>query len=162
METAYLGLGSNIGDALENIHQAASRLMQSSSLHIVKSSSYYHTRPWGKTDQEDFINAVVQIETELTPRELLELCLTIEKQMGRIRDEKWGPRIIDIDILCFGAKILKEPDLIIPHPYLQERAFVLVPFNEIAPDYIHPVLQQRVAELTAKLDSTDLAQVRLC
>jgi 2-amino-4-hydroxy-6-hydroxymethyldihydropteridine diphosphokinase len=136
--------------------------MQSSSLHIVKSSSYYHTRPWGKTDQADFINAVVQVETELTPRELLELCLAIEKQMGRIRDEKWGPRIIDIDILCYGTQVLQEPNLTIPHPYLHERAFVLVPLNEIAPDYVHPVLQQRVAELTAKLDSTDLAQVRLC
>jgi 2-amino-4-hydroxy-6-hydroxymethyldihydropteridine diphosphokinase len=160
-EIAYLGLGSNMGDTLENIHQAEYGLMQSPSIHIIKSSSYYHTRPWGKTDQADFVNSVLQIETSLSPRELLSLCLLIEKQMGRIREEKWGPRIIDIDILCYGSQIINEPDLIIPHPYLHERAFVLIPFKEISPEFVHPVLKKSMIQLTELLDSDQVQQVKL-
>lgn len=101
---------------------------------VVAVSSLYRTPPWGKTDQPDFLNAAAEVRTELEPRDLLDLCLEIERSLKRVRRERWGPRLIDIDILIYGDKTCSADDLRIPHPRMTERAFVLVPLAEIAPD----------------------------
>ena len=118
-----LSLGSNLNDRENNLTKALSELSQICSL--TKQSKIYETPPWGKTDQANFLNQVVVAETKLQPQELLEQIHLIEAKLGRVRQEKWGPRIIDIDILYYGNLILNQENLIIPHPYLQERAFVL-------------------------------------
>jgi 2-amino-4-hydroxy-6-hydroxymethyldihydropteridine diphosphokinase len=127
--------------AIQAIELQIGRIKSKSSIHI--------TKAWGKTDQADFANAALEVETSLTPEEALRLCLSIEKEMGRIRKEKWGPRIIDIDIIFYNSEIisLENPSLQIPHTYAHEREFVLQPLVEIAPNYIHPVLLLSVQEL---------------
>jgi len=114
---------------------------------IVAASSLYQTAAWGKTDQPDFLNQVLIVETELSAADTLSVLLAIEEKMGRVRTEKNAPRIIDIDILFFNDDIIQEKDLIIPHPEIQNRLFVLTPLNELAPNYIHPVLAKTIHEL---------------
>ncbi len=133
MERVYLGLGGNIGDMRANLAVAAQRLNEAEGLKVVAKSSLYATAPWGKTDQAEFYNAVIACDCLLSPRQLLSLCQSIERQMGRERKEHWGPRLIDIDILLFGDRQINEADLHIPHPYLEQRAFVVIPLLEIAP-----------------------------
>lgn len=123
---------------------------------VVKVSSVHKTAPWGKTDQPDFLNQSVLITTHLTVAELMENILVIEKEMGRVREEKWGPRIIDIDIILFGNEIVNSPNLIIPHPHMQERKFVLEPSVEIAGEMMHPVLKRTVAQLLLECDKSIL------
>lgn len=135
---AYIGLGSNIGDKEQNLALARQSIAQIEGTSITGESSIYRTDPWGKTDQDDFLNQVVEIETELKPLELLSVLLNIEIKMGRQRVEKWGPRIIDLDVLLFGDEILDEPELKVPHPYMFERLFVLLPLMEINPDIVFP------------------------
>jgi 2-amino-4-hydroxy-6-hydroxymethyldihydropteridine diphosphokinase len=115
-------------------------------------SSIIETAPWGKTDQPAFLNQVLKIKTRFPPLFLMEILLDIEKAMGRNRTEKWGPRIIDIDILFFNNRIINEKGLCIPHPHLHEREFVLKPMVEIAPDFVHPVLQKTMSELLQELN----------
>jgi 2-amino-4-hydroxy-6-hydroxymethyldihydropteridine diphosphokinase len=115
-------------------------------------SSIIETAPWGKTDQPAFLNQVLKIKTRFPPLFLMESLLDIEKAMGRNRTEKWGPRIIDIDILFFNNRIINEKGLCIPHPHLHEREFVLKPMVEIAPDFVHPVLQKTMSELLQELN----------
>lgn len=115
-------------------------------------SSIIETAPWGKTDQPAFLNQVLKIKTRFPPFFLMESLLDIEKAMGRNRTEKWGPRIIDIDILFFNNRIINEEGLCIPHPHLHEREFVLKPMVEIAPDFVHPVLQKTMSELLQELN----------
>lgn len=131
---AHIGLGGNIGDRKANLETAISRLADTPGITLVAQSSFLGTEPWGKTDQEWFLNAAVAIDTTLSARQLLEVCLGVETAMGRVREEKWGPRIIDLDILTYGDETIDEDGLQVPHPYIVEREFVLEPLAEIAPD----------------------------
>ncbi|MDK2820598.1 MAG: 2-amino-4-hydroxy-6-hydroxymethyldihydropteridine diphosphokinase [Clostridia bacterium] len=137
LKTAYLSLGSNMGDRELNLKKAL-ELLQSEDIIIERCSSWYETSPVGKTDQGWFLNRVVCIKTILPVRKLLQVVLSIENKLGRVRREKWGPRIIDIDILLYEDLNIDEPDLKIPHPRMLERAFVIVPLAEIAPKLVLP------------------------
>ena len=133
MTKAYIGIGSNIGDAVCNVNEAISRLSDLGS--VVSKSSLYATKPWGVVDQPDFINAAVALDTNLGPRQLLDGLLAIERSMGRERLTRWGPRIIDLDILTFANQTVSEDGLTIPHPHMNERSFVLIPLAEIDENY---------------------------
>jgi 2-amino-4-hydroxy-6-hydroxymethyldihydropteridine diphosphokinase len=135
-ERVYLSLGGNLGDPAKAMGAALRILDEDTSTEVVRVSSLYRTPPWGKTDQPDFLNAAAEIETGLSPRELLDLCLEAERRLKRVRQERWGPRLVDIDILVFGDRRINEAGLDIPHPRMLERAFVLVPLAEIAPDFM--------------------------
>jgi len=132
----FLGLGSNIGQREANITAAITQLSEHPCIKITKTSSLYETRPVGFCDQPDFLNAVIEIDTSLSPEKLLDTCLSIELGLGRIRDIHWGPRIIDIDLLLFHDSVVQSDRLVLPHPRLHERSFVLVPLAEIAPETI--------------------------
>lgn len=131
---AILGLGSNMGDKAVNIGQAIALLTAPGDVVVAARSRNWRTPPWGVTDQDWFLNACVRVLTTLPPRALLGRCQEVETAMGRVRTLRWGPRIIDVDILTFGRLRLAEPDLVVPHPRIAERAFVLGPLAEIAPD----------------------------
>ncbi len=146
MSTVYLGIGSNLGKRQESCLRAI-ELLRSKSLTVTKQSSMYETEPWGITKQSKFINMAVEVETDLTPMELLYLIKTIENEMGRLHSERWGPRIIDIDILLYDDTYINEDELKIPHPLLHERDFVLEPLSEIAPEKVHPVLSKKISAL---------------
>ncbi|HEX3731004.1 MAG TPA: 2-amino-4-hydroxy-6-hydroxymethyldihydropteridine diphosphokinase [Opitutaceae bacterium] len=133
-ETALLGLGSNLGDRAGQMAEALRRLHHTPGLRVVAVSSLYATAPVGVTDQPEFLNAAAKLRSELAPRELLEACLRVEAELGRVRGERWGPRIIDLDLLWHGGHAVREPALELPHPRMRERAFVLLPVAEIAPD----------------------------
>lgn len=135
---AYLGLGSNMGDKLLYLKEAIEEIGKLEKTEVLAVSSLYITKPWGKTDQDDFLNQVVCIKTNLTPQELLKSLQDIEINMGRQRNQKWGPRIIDIDILLYGDEVIHTEELIIPHPYMKQRLFVLVPLAEINENVIFP------------------------
>jgi 2-amino-4-hydroxy-6-hydroxymethyldihydropteridine diphosphokinase len=146
IHTVYLGTGSNVGDLETNLGRACELL--ENEIGIVESKSFiYRTAAWGITDQADFYNQVICLKTKLKPTALLTKILETEIRMGRQRTEKWGPRIIDIDILFYDQRISKTTDLEIPHPFLQERRFVLQPLVDIAAELIHPVLNKTMAEL---------------
>ncbi len=142
----YLGTGTNIGDRLQNLRQVNQEIKRQVGK-IISQSQVYTTEAWGIKDQDQFFNQVLKVRTPFTADELLKKVLDIELQMGRRRVQKWGPRLIDIDILYFDKLIISKPHLKIPHPYLTERNFVLVPLAEIAPDYKHPQLQKTNKEL---------------
>lgn len=152
LQMVYLLLGSNLGNRKEILDKAIKLLNQKVGI-IISQSKDYETAPWGVTDQPDFLNLVVSIQTRLKPLQILEITQSIENQLGRIRKEKWGARLIDIDILFYGNEIIDEPNLKIPHPLLQERDFALSPLAEIAPDFVHPVLGKTILELREKLIS---------
>lgn len=153
---SFLLLGSNQGNASQHLTEAREAIRKMATIRQV--SSIYTTSAWGKTDQPDFLNQVIEIYYNGTATLLLGTILGIEKDMGRIRTVKWGERIIDIDILFYGNQIVEEPDLQIPHPQIPNRRFTLVPMAEIAADYIHPVLQQSIGQLLA--NCTDLLTVK--
>ena len=127
----YLGLGSNLGDREQYLHQAVAKLAAHPDIKLRKLSAIYETLPFGYTDHPAFLNAVAAVETTLSPHELLSVCLGIESSLGRIRELKWGPRLIDIDILLFDDVELATEQLTLPHPYLHLRSFVLVPLREL-------------------------------
>lgn len=129
---AYLGLGSNVGDRLGNLTTAVELL--GDRLSVLRSSRVYETTPIGGPEQDDYLNAVIEVGVLLDARELLDACLEVEEQMGRVRTERWGPRIIDIDLLTFGDQVIDEPGLTIPHPRMHERLFVLAPLMELDAD----------------------------
>jgi len=154
--TIYLGTGTNIGDRDANLAKA-NKLVGNQVGTIIMASSVYSTKAWGNRNQDDFYNQVLKIETELSPTILIKKVLDIEKEMGRFRNEKWGPRLIDIDVLFYESEIIDSENLTVPHPHIAKRNFVLVPMREIAADFIHPVYQQTIEELY--LDSTDTLEV---
>ena len=131
MNGVYLGLGSNKGKRKRYLKKAIELISGFPDTELIKVSDIYETEPWGNKNQGRFLNLCLEIETALSPRRLLVNCQKAEQKLGRQRKEKWGPRIIDIDILLFGNLIIKEDDLIIPHPYIQERSFVLVPLSDL-------------------------------
>lgn len=150
MAVAYIGIGSNLGKREENCLHAI-ELLQRREIIVKKRSALYETEPWGITKQPRFINMAVEIETRLEPKDLLGVLKEIEKVMGREKSPKWGPRIIDLDILLFDDMVLKDDELEIPHPLMHERDFVLRPLCEIAPDRIHPLLKMRICDLMQRL-----------
>ncbi len=133
---AIIALGSNIGDIRANMARALDLLTERGDVRLVARSRDFKTPPWGKTDQPWFANACAGVATDLEPSELLARCLEVERRLGRVRTEKWGPRIIDLDVLAHKAGAVNEPDLVLPHPRITERAFVLAPLADIAPDLV--------------------------
>jgi 2-amino-4-hydroxy-6-hydroxymethyldihydropteridine diphosphokinase len=131
---ATLGLGGNLGDPVAAFAAALTRLRDHDAIELAALSSVWRTAPWGKLDQPEFRNMAVLLETSLSAEELLALCLAIERESGRERRERWGPRTLDIDILTYGGQMIDRPGLQIPHPRIAERTFVLAPLAEIAPD----------------------------
>lgn len=144
--TVYILLGSNLGDRLANL-VAAQWHIEKNIAPISKASRVYETKPWGKTDQPDFLNQVIVIETDTTPAKLLKMLLAIENEIGRKRSIKWGERIIDLDILFFGDLTINTERLTIPHPAIPARRFTLVPLQELAPELIHPLLHKSISAL---------------
>jgi 2-amino-4-hydroxy-6-hydroxymethyldihydropteridine diphosphokinase len=142
---AYIGIGSNVGDREANCRKAIELLAEAG--RVISVSSLYYTEPVGYKEQEDFINAVVSLETDLSARELLDACHAVEDRLGRKRTLQWGPRTIDLDILLYGDLMMSQPDLVIPHPLMATRKFVLAPLAEIAPEVVHPVLRKTAAQL---------------
>ncbi len=147
MAKVFLGLGSNLGDREKNIKEALRRLQESGMAREIKISSLYEAEPVGVKNQPFFLNAVLRMETDLSPQDLLDALQALERQLGREKGRKWGPRIIDLDILLYRNLVMKEKDLEIPHPLLAERSFVLIPLAELAPETIHPVLKKTVSAL---------------
>lgn len=133
---AIVALGSNIGDKTANIDRAIALLTGREDVQLSRRSRDYRTPPWGKTDQDWFVNACISVDTSLDPHALLRRCLDVEEAMGRKRAEKWGPRIIDLDVLVFGDVMLDEAELTLPHPQITKRAFVLAPLADVAPDLV--------------------------
>ena len=147
MSIVYISLGSNLGDRAGNIKRAAEQLKADKRLKIREKSSIYETEPVGGPPQDYFLNQVIKIEANLTPQDLLGSLLEIEKRLGRKKGVRWGPRLIDLDILLFDNLILKEFDLEIPHPLLARRKFVLVPLAEINSELEHPVLKKKIKDI---------------
>lgn len=145
----YLLLGSNQGDRAANLAEAERRIVREAGS-VVTRSSVYRTAAWGVEDQPEFYNQVLEIRSPHSPEQLLDILLGIERSMGRRRLKKWGPRIIDIDILFYGDEIVGKPALTLPHPGIPTRRFTLVPLAEIAPQFIHPVLKKTIAMLLEK------------
>lgn len=134
MATAWLSLGANIGDPAAQLAEAIRRLGAHDAIAVTKQSAVIRTKAWGKTDQPDFANMAAEVETQLDPIDLLHACLDIERDMGRVRHEVWGPRLIDIDVIAYERMEMDTTKLILPHRFAHERAFVLDPLREIAPD----------------------------
>lgn len=154
MNTIYLALGTNLGDRLANLRAAVAALPPK--VHPLTESPIYETPPWGYFDQPAFLNMVVRAHTRLPPLPLLAYLKHLETRLGRIPTFRYGPRQIDIDILFYDDLILNCPELVIPHPRLHERAFVLVPLADLAPDLLHPLLHQTIDQLLAEVDRSDI------
>lgn len=146
MTKVYLLVGSNLGDRLEFLNKAQKSIEDKIGA-ITNRSKIYETAPWGEKDQDDFLNQALEVETKLKPKKVLEKIAEIEKYLEREETYKWGPREIDIDILFYGEELISEMDLTIPHPFIHERKFTLIPLSEIAPDLYHPIMGTTVLEL---------------
>ena len=155
---AFIGLGSNLGDREANIRQALQQLEQLPETTIVRGSSLYDTEPVGVPDQPNFLNGVVQIETHLAPRQLLWNLMLIERRLGRVRTQPWGPRVIDLDLLLYGDEVVDEDDLQVPHPLMTQRSFVMVPLVEIEPLLVHPVTNQTMLSILQRLGADPLVK----
>ncbi len=156
MARIYLALGSNLGDRRANLQAALNALPPAVLLR--RASPVYETPPWGIANQPAFLNMAVEAETNLPPLDLLSYLKRLETQLGRVPSVRYGPRLIDIDILFYDDLVLDSPGLTIPHPRLHERAFVLVPLADLAPDLVHPRLGQTVRDLLAAVDTTGIAR----
>lgn len=151
MDLVFLLLGSNLGNRQLFLQQAIEKIIEEISP-VIKSSALYETQSWGKTDEPDYLNQVITLLTDLSPQTILQKILSIELDLGRKRDGKWGARVIDIDILFYGTAIIHEPGLTIPHPHLHNRRFTMEPLAEIAPEFIHPVLNQSIINIKNMLE----------
>ncbi len=149
---AYLGLGANLGDPARQLQEAVERLNEACEVEVTRVSTFYRNPPLGPEDQPWYVNAVARVRTRLGPEELLLLLQQIETDMGRVRGERWGPRRLDLDLLLYNGEVIFTPDLVVPHPEMQHRVFVLAPLAEIAPRAWHPVLHKSAADLLAELD----------
>ncbi len=158
MAIVYLSLGSNIGDRLGYLQQAASLLKATEGISVVATSSFYETEPWQMDSENWFVNAIVQISTTLSPEKLLSECLRIETQLGRKRDESGNyiDRTLDIDILFYDNLIMHNESLTIPHRHFHKRAFLLVPMLEIAQDFVHPLFKKTVSQLYDELENPEM------
>ena len=150
--SVYLSLGSNLGDRAEHLRRALEAVAALPDTRLVAQSSLHETAPWGVTDQPSFLNLAAEIGTALGPLELLNAVKAIELRLGRTQGPQWGPRVIDIDIVLWQDKVMETDALTLPHPRFRDRAFVLLPLREIAPDAVDPVTGRTVAELAAALD----------
>lgn len=148
--TIYLALGTNLGERLENLRTAIQSMPPE--IQVLEESHIYETPPWGYEDQPSFLNMVIKAETDLKPESLLTYLKQLEVELGREQNFRWGPRLIDLDILFYDDLVIDTPPLVIPHPRLHERGFVLVPLVDVAADYVHPVLGQFVWELLFEAD----------
>lgn len=151
MHECYLSIGSNMLDKEKNLNEAIDRINSIKEISVEKVSGFLITEPWGNLNQEEFLNAALKIKTTLLPKELIKTLLQIENDMKRTRIEKWGPRIIDLDVIFYDDLISEDEEIILPHPRMEEREFVLKPLNEIAPNKIHPILKRRVFRLLEEL-----------
>ena len=158
MTLVYLSIGSNKGEKVNNIHQAAGLIANCENIKLVRASTLYESEPWGEKNQPWFVNAALEVKTSLPPDEFLKKMQEIELRLGRVRDEntkKWGEREIDIDIIFWGNEIINEENLKVPHPYAHKRAFVLVPLLELIPDFIHPVLKKSLLDIHSELEDPE-------
>lgn len=151
-ERVYIGLGTNLGDRWHNILRAVEALRDVVTVERV--SPVYETAPWGYEDQPPFFNAVIEGRTDKEPLELLDELKHLEQKLGRRPSFRYGPRLIDLDLLLYGSRVMEHPRLVLPHPTIPERAFVLVPLADLIPDFIHPVLKRRIVDLLADVDTS--------
>lgn len=152
---AFIGLGANLGEPAAHLRRALGLLAGLDEVEVVRVSTLYLNPPLGPPDQPWYVNAVVEVRTRLTAEELLRSLGGIEAVLGRVRQEHWGPRVIDLDLLLYDGEVCRTPDLVLPHPEMHRRAFVLAPLAEIAPEAWHPVLQKSAVQLLAELDPAD-------
>ncbi len=150
MVDVFLLLGSNLGDRKLLLQQAITHIEEEIAP-VIKQSPIYETQSWGKTDLPDYLNQVILVKTDLSAQIILQKILNIEWKIGRVREEKWGPRLIDIDILFYGDEVIDEHNLQVPHPELHNRRFTLEPLAEIAPDLLHPLLKKNILQLNSEL-----------
>ncbi|MDP3182803.1 MAG: 2-amino-4-hydroxy-6-hydroxymethyldihydropteridine diphosphokinase [Desulfobaccales bacterium] len=149
---AYIGLGANLGEPRRQLEQALALLGAVEEVEVLKVSTFYLNPPLGPPDQPWFINAVAQVRTRLAPEELMRVLRQVEAALGRVRGVKWGPRVIDLDLLLYNGEVMAGPELVLPHPEMHKRAFVLAPLAEIAPGAWHPVLKKSAKELLEEID----------
>ncbi|QLK85313.1 2-amino-4-hydroxy-6-hydroxymethyldihydropteridine diphosphokinase [Staphylococcus sp. 17KM0847] len=147
MVEVYLGLGGNIGDREQQLRAAIEHLNAYKEIEVISISPIYETKPVGYVEQPDFLNVCVCIETTLKPHDLLAIGLAVEAELHRVRDVRWGPRTIDIDILLYGDDVIETSQLVVPHPRMTERAFVMIPLNDIAPDVVEPRSGKKISQL---------------
>ena len=156
--TAYLLLGGNLGDREANLKKAI-ELLNDKVGNVIAISSLYETAAWGKTNQPAFLNQAISLQTRLPALEVLERALSIEQELGRVRKDKWGERLIDIDLILFGNEMINIPDkLQVPHPHMQDRKFVMEPLAEIAPEVVHPLLGETMLDICRNI--TDPLEVK--
>lgn len=155
---AFIGLGSNLGDREASVRQALEQLARTPGTTVVRASSLYDTEPVGVADQPNFLNAVAHLETELSPHQLLWNLMLIERRLGRVRAQRWGPRTIDLDLLIYDDLVIDEADLQLPHPEMHKRSFVLVPLVELEPMLIHPVTGETMLSLLQRLGARPLVK----
>ncbi len=158
MIQAAIALGSNLGDRLGIMRQAV-MLLEEHCLRIKAKSDVFETPPWGATNQPRFLNACILVETKEAPRKLLELLLNTENELGRTRRYAWGPREIDLDLIFYDDQVFEEEDLILPHPHMHRRAFVLLPLVQVAPCWYHPVLGKSVRELAGSVHGDSIIRI---
>ncbi len=148
---AFISAGANLDEPIRQVQRAMDALREASGVRLLGASSFYRTQPVGPVVQPPFINAVFAFECGIRPTELLDLLLRVERKMGRVRKERWGPRVIDLDLLLYGKAIIHEESLKVPHPRLHERRFALAPLAEMAPDVVHPVIKKSAFDLLTAL-----------
>ncbi|SMC19955.1 dihydroneopterin aldolase / 2-amino-4-hydroxy-6-hydroxymethyldihydropteridine diphosphokinase [Clostridium acidisoli DSM 12555] len=159
--TTYIGIGSNMGSREENINKSIEKISEINGNGNIKISKMYETKPVGYTQQDDFLNCVIEMKTLLSPMNLIDELLKIEKELKRERTLRWGPRTIDLDVLLYDEEILSSEKLVVPHPRMQERLFVLAPLCDLVPYKLHPILRTRIIELKENLDKKEKDAVKL-